>query len=172
MHVAANAPRLGHPGLVVTTSSRTAMKTFCALLLAAACFAAPAVQAAEPEPQVHGVKLASICTGCGVVYDVHTETRTGKASGVGAVGGAVVGGVVGHQLGNGAGQTALTVLGALGGGVAGNAIEKKVKKVTVWITQVTFKDGSTQTFEQTSDPRLEEGDIVKIENGQPVRHAG
>jgi outer membrane lipoprotein SlyB len=78
---------------------------------------------------------------------------------------------VGHQIGSGSGNAVATVLGAVGGGLAGNAIEKKVKKVTVWSTTVTFKDGSTQTFEQTSDPELDEGDIVKVESGRPVKHA-
>jgi len=65
----------------------------------------------------------------------------------------------------------MTVLGALGGGLAGNAIEKKARKVTVWSTIVVFKDGSTQTFEETSDPDLDDGDVVKVEHGHLVKHA-
>ncbi|WP_280155871.1 glycine zipper 2TM domain-containing protein [Piscinibacter sp. XHJ-5] len=120
---------------------------------------------------MHGVKLASICAACGVVSDTRVEHREGKATGVGGLGGAVVGGIVGHQIGSGSGNGLATVLGAVGGGLAGNAIEKRVKKVTVWSTTVTFKDGSTQTFEQTADPDLDEGDVVKMENGHPVKHA-
>ena len=74
---------------------------------------------AKAPAEVHGVKLASICGGCGVVSNTRTETRKGEASGIGAVGGAVVGGVVGNQFGGGNGKKALTVLGAVGGGVAG-----------------------------------------------------
>ena len=120
---------------------------------------------------VHGVALASLCKGCAVVSREQTETRNGQASGVGAVGGAVAGGVVGNQFGHGNGKAAMTVLGAVGGGLAGNEIEKNVKKHTVWITTVTFKDGTTKRYERTTDPGLRAGDVVKIVNGRPVRRA-
>lgn len=146
------------------------------LAVAAAFAAIPAAHAGESDhasrpTEVRGVKLASICGACAVVSDTRVESRPGKGSGVGAVGGAVLGGIVGHQIGSGSGNTVATVLGAVGGGLGGNAIEKKVKKVTVWSTTVTFKDGSTQTFEQTTDPDLDEGDVVKVESGRPVKHA-
>jgi len=151
------------------------MKTsFPAVLLIATLVSLPAAHAADnngkPVTEVHGVKLASICKGCGVVSNAHTETRKGKASGVGAVGGAVVGGVVGHQFGGGNGKTAMTALGAVGGGLAGNEIEKDMKKYTVWITTVTFRDGTRHTYERTSNPGLRTGDVVKLSNGQPVKH--
>jgi outer membrane lipoprotein SlyB len=147
-----------------------------AVVAAATCgylFAAHAgdFEGARPVTEVHGVRLASICDGCGVVSETNVEHRPGKAGAIGAVGGTVVGGVVGHQIGSGGGNTVATVLGAVAGGVAGNAIEKKVKKVTVWTTTVSFKDGSTRTFEATTDPDLDEGDVVKIEHDRPVRHA-
>jgi outer membrane lipoprotein SlyB len=123
----------------------------------------------DPPKVVNGVTLAKLCDGCAVVSSTHAVTRKGKASGAGAVGGAVVGGVVGNQLGGGSGKTALTVLGAVGGGVAGNEIEKNMKKVTVWVTTVTFKDGTQKTYEQKSHPGLKPGDVVRIENGHPVK---
>jgi uncharacterized protein YcfJ len=145
-----------------------------ALLVATLAFlpAAHAADSAKPVTEVHGVKLASICKECGVVSNAHTETRKGKSSGVGVVGGAVVGGVVGHQFGGGSGKTAMTALGAVGGAVAGNEVEKNMKKYTVWVTTVTFKDGHKRTFERTSDPALRAGDVVTLSNGHPVKHAG
>jgi uncharacterized protein YcfJ len=131
--------------------------------------AGPAKAQSEPPKVVSGVTLASLCEGCAVVSNAHAETRKGKASGVGAVGGAVVGGVVGHQLGGGSGKTALTVLGAVGGGVAGNEIEKNMKKHTVWVTSVTFKDGTTRKYEQPSNPGLKPGDVVRTDSGHPVK---
>jgi uncharacterized protein YcfJ len=149
--------------------------TLQASLLLAALLSVPAVHAtdgAKAVPaSVHGVKLASICKACGVVSNTHTETRKGKSSGAGVVGGAVVGGVVGHQFGGGDGKTAMTALGAVGGAVAGNEIEKNMKKYTVWVTTVTFKDGSRRTFERTSNPGLKAGDVVTLSNGHPVKHA-
>ncbi len=148
-----------------------------AFLMSGAMLAAqPALAAADGQANghakckvVHGVSLGSLCKGCGVVSKEQTETRKGKASGVGAVGGAVAGGVVGNQFGRGDGKTALTVVGAVGGAVAGNEIEKNVKKYTVWITTVTFKDGTQKSYERSSDPGLRAGDVVKLVNGQPVR---
>jgi outer membrane lipoprotein SlyB len=119
--------------------------------------------------EVHGVKLGSLCAGCGVVSEMRVEARDGTANGVGTVTGALVGGVLGHEIGRGGGRGAATVLGAVGGGFAGNAIEKKVKKVEVWRTSVVFKDGSTRTFEDEVDPGLMEGQLVRIEAGHPVR---
>lgn len=141
-----------------------------AALVAHSTFAADAAKThAEPPKTVAGVTLSTVCDGCGVVSNAHTVTRKGKASGIGAVGGAVAGGVVGHQLGGGSGKTALTVLGAVGGGLAGNEVEKNMKKYTVWVTTVTFKDGTKKTYEGTSNPGLKSGDVVKIDNGHPVK---
>ncbi|WP_280155031.1 glycine zipper 2TM domain-containing protein [Piscinibacter sp. XHJ-5] len=153
------------------------MKLSPLALIAAAAFAAiPAAHggdnpAATRPTEVRGVKLASICAACGVVSDTRVETRAGKGTGVGAVGGAVVGGLVGHQIGSGKGNTVATVLGAVGGGVAGNAIEKKARKETVWSTTVTFKDGTIRTFEQTTAPGLDAGDVVTVRDGRPVKRA-
>jgi len=150
------------------------MKPTSALLAAACLFtlALPAAQASNNgNAAVHGVKLKSICDGCGVVSGVRSETRKGQASGLGAVGGAVAGGVVGHQLGGGTGKTLLTVGGAVAGGVAGNEIEKNMKKHTVWITTVTLKDGTKHSYERGQNPGLKAGDVVRIENGQPVKVA-
>lgn len=152
------------------------MKLALIPLVVAASFAAiPAAHAGDSSAamrptEVRGVKLASICAACGVVSDTRVETRAGDGTGAGAVGGAVVGGLVGHQIGGGSGNTVATVLGVVGGGLAGNAIEKNAKKVTVWSTTVTFKDGSTRTFEQTIDSGLEAGDVVTVQNSRPVKH--
>ena len=148
------------------------------LVTASAIGASPAAAADTATPSraesaaptvVSGVKLSTLCSDCAVVSAQRSETREGEASAVGTVGGAVVGGLLGNQVGGGHGKTAMTVLGAVGGGVAGREIEKTVKKHEVWITTVTFKDGTTKTFEAASNPGLRAGDIVRIENGAPVR---
>ena len=131
--------------------------------------AKPAGTSNPPPAVVSGVKLSSLCADCAVVSAQRSETREGEASAVGTVGGAVVGGLLGNQVGGGRGKTAMTILGAVGGGVAGREVEKNVKKHEVWITTVTFKDGATRTFEAASNPGLRAGDVVRIENGAPVR---
>jgi outer membrane lipoprotein SlyB len=96
--------------------------------------------------------------------------RKGDPTGGGAVGGALVGGVIGSSSAMGPAAPALSVLDALGGGLAGNTIEKNVKKTTLWITEVTFRDGASETYEAKVDPHLDEGDVVRIEHGEPVKH--
>jgi len=159
---------------LLNSHRETTMKAIRTILFTAMCTAtamtcAQDMQFTTAPTEVHGVKLAAICSLCGVVTDTRLDTRKGNARGVGAVGGAVLGGVVGHEIGGGKGKAAMTVLGALGGGVAGNAIEKDLKKTTVWITIVTLKDGSTQSFEHTADPGVQRGDLVKVEKGQLVK---
>ena len=135
----------------------------CAALFAVAAYAADAPvsapSAAKPS-MVHGVKLASLCATCAVVSEVKTETRKGKASGVGAVGGAVAGGVIGNQVSD---HSKLgTIGGAAVGGLIGNEIEKRTKKHTVWVTHVTTKDGKSKRFEYSADPGLKVGAIVEV----------
>ena len=139
-----------------------------AVALSTAALATEPVKSEVPKT-VHGVNLSTVCNQCGVVDGVRSETRKGKGSGVGAVGGAVVGGIVGHQFGGGNGKTAMTALGAVGGGIAGNEIEKQAKKRTVWITTVTLKNGTKHHYESGTAPALRAGDVVRIENGHPVR---
>ncbi|MFG6489972.1 glycine zipper 2TM domain-containing protein [Roseateles sp. BYS78W] len=120
---------------------------------------------ARPEPAAVEAQPA-LCESCGRVTDVHTETRHGKASGVGAVGGAVVGGLLGNMVGGGTGKKLATVAGAVGGGYAGNEIEKNQKSYTVWVVKVEERDGRTRRFERSSDPGLRVGDEVRLsENG-------
>ena len=121
------------------------------------------------EKTSSGVKLATLCDHCAVVDAVKTETRKGKASGVGAVGGAVVGGVLGHQVGGGTGKKVATVGGAVVGGIAGNEIEKQAKKYTVWITHVTLKNGTHRHFEERAAPPFRKGDVVRVEGSRLVK---
>jgi outer membrane lipoprotein SlyB len=104
-------------------------------------------QAPTPAP-------AAVCTNCGTVEAVTPVTRQGKGSGVGVVAGGVAGAVLGNQVGKGDGRTAATILGALGGGWAGNTIEKNVKKTTVYSVRVRMEDGSTRSLEEAAAPAV------------------
>lgn len=164
--------RIASPSIADATQRLLAMAA--ALTAAAVLAAAPTAHAADKpaDPvarEVRGVKLASICSACGVVSDMRSETRDAPADPKGAIAGAVVGGLAGHGIGSGSGRTAMTVLGAVGGGVAGNAIEKKMRRVTVWTITVVFKDGIVRSYDADSDPRVAPGDIVVIAEGRPAR---
>lgn len=166
-------PFAGSASTSITHATPRLLAMAGALMAAAVLAAAPRAHAADTPDvvprEVRGVKLATLCSVCGVVSDVRSETRDVPADAKGAVAGAVVGGLAGHGIGSGSGRTAATVLGAIGGGVAGNAIEKKMHRVTVWTTTVVFKDGTVRSYERDSGPNLEPGDIVVIANGHPAR---
>jgi len=144
---------------------------------------APTKPQAQPQPQAQTQRLASaqpvretsrapvaesreaapaLCNGCARVTDIHTETRRGQSSGVGAVGGAVVGGLLGNMVGGGNGRKLATVAGAVGGGYAGNEIEKNQKSTTVWVIQMREADGRLRRFERSADPGLRVGDEVLL----------
>jgi len=141
-------------------------KHFASIVLTAGLIAAGAAQAA---PNYSRAELDKLCKGCSYVTSVHTETRQGKASGVGAVGGAVVGGLLGNTLGGGTGKALLTAGGAVAGGVVGNNVEKNSKKYTVWVIHMVGRDGVAHTREQSRNPELRSGDVVVYENGGYVR---
>ena len=52
-------------------------------------------------------------------------------------------------MGGGNGKTAMTVLGAIGGGFAGNEVEKRVRTETVYDITVRMDDDSTRSFRRT-----------------------
>ena len=127
--------------------------------------AAPAVR--PPVKQAAAKPVAEVCKHCGVVESVQAITRKGEANGVGAVTGGVLGAVVGNQMGKGSGRDAMTVIGAVGGGLAGHEVEKRAKSTTVYAVRVRLDDGSTRTFEQSSAPAtgarvVVEGNSVKL----------
>lgn len=114
-----------------------------------------AVASNTPAPQpVAAVPAKAVCANCGTVEAVTPVVREGKGSGVGIVAGGVVGAVLGNQVGQGNGRTAATVLGAVGGGWAGNKIEKQVKKDTVYAVRVRMEDGTVRNMQQATAPGL------------------
>ena len=120
----AKAPRQNRPTVASTTTTESASPTRIA------------------------TTPAALCASCGVVESVNAVQEKGEGSGVGAVAGGVLGGVVGHQVGGGNGKTAMTVIGALGGGLAGHEVEKRVRSETRYDIRVRMEDGSTRVFRQ------------------------
>lgn len=112
---------------------------------------------------------ASACTQCGVVESVRAYTVKGEGSGVGAVAGGVLGAAVGNQMGKGDGRKAMTVLGALGGGLAGHEVERRTKSTTLHEVTVRMTDGSTRAVSQSVAPRI--GTRVRLE-GKSLKELG
>lgn len=112
--------------------------------------------------------VAQVCSSCGSVESVTPVTRTTKPDGpgVGVIAGGVAGAVLGNQVGRGNGRAAATILGAIGGGWAGNAIERNVRKETVYQVGVRMDDGSRRTIEVAQPPAV--GSQVTV-NGSTIR---
>ena len=100
------------------------------------------------------VAAASVCAVCGSVESVTPVQRSAKPAGVGigTVAGGVLGAVLGNQVGHGNGRAAATVLGAVGGGFAGNAIEGRMRTETVYQVGVRMEDGSRRSVEVARAP--------------------
>jgi len=144
------------------------MKAYFAMtiLLATWCTVAPAqnpssVTPATPPP-------ANSCATCGTIKSIRYVEEKGQGSGAGAVAGGVVGGVVGHQFGSGRGNTLATIAGVGVGAVAGNAVEKNVKKKTYYVVTVHLDNGGTKSVTQSAKPAMHEGERVKIVDGNKL----
>jgi outer membrane lipoprotein SlyB len=121
---------------------------------------APAISQAAPQ-----------CQNCGTVVSTHIyEREAERGSGVGGVGGAVVGGLLGNKVGSGNGRTLATVAGAVGGAYAGNKLERNIKTDTYTDVRVRMARGGNRTFTEKGNPRLRNGDHVRVMQGRLVRN--
>ena len=118
---------------------------------------APLAQAPAVKPGVYGV-----------VESVREVEQKGDAKGIGAVGGGLAGAVLGHNIGDH--NKLVTVLGAAGGALLGNQIEKTARATKQWELTVRYDDGSTQVFNSPEQPFWHQGDRVRYYEGklQPV----
>lgn len=137
---------------------------------------APVAQAPVANPPVVHTPAAALCADCGTVLSVNAVQRAAPASGVGVVAGGVVGGVLGNQVGGGTGRAVATVLGAVGGGWAGNEVEKRVRQTTHYVVRVRMDDGSVRTLEQSQavavgTPVLVQGGVAQV-HSRPVAVRG
>jgi len=134
--------------------------------------AAPATQlapqqAAYPSQQAaaNTPRAAAVCSSCGEVVAVRAVQHTPQTSGVGIAGGAVVGGLLGNQIGGGTGRTLATIAGAVGGGYAGNEVEKNVRTSTSYVVDVRMENGKSRSFPQSA-ANWRVGDQVRVINGR------
>jgi outer membrane lipoprotein SlyB len=111
------------------------------------------------------------CANCGVIESIRVANVQGQGSGLGAVAGGVAGGLLGNQIGRGNGRTVATIAGAAGGAYAGNAIEKNMKKHTVYRVTLRMEDGRLRTLSQRQAPAFAVGDRVRVANGRITERA-
>jgi outer membrane lipoprotein SlyB len=122
----------------------------CLAMLLAGCSTPPAFQVSE-QP------VARI----GTVESITQDTVQNVNTAVGTIGGALIGGGLGCLIGGGRGQTAATVVGAIGGGYVGNQAAQR-NQTFVWRIAVRYDDGSLATIQQTAAPALRIGDRVQV----------
>lgn len=99
------------------------------------------------------------------VESVRKVTIQRDSSNVGTVGGAVVGGLAGSTMGGGRGQDIATVLGAIGGAVAGQAIEQSANTREGLEIVIKYDSGETRVIVQEADVDLRPGDRVRVISG-------
>jgi outer membrane lipoprotein SlyB len=97
----------------------------------------------------------------GTVESIQQQTVQNVPNAAGAIGGALVGGGLGSLIGGGTGRTVATVVGAVGGGFAGNELASR-SQTFVWVIGVRYDDGSYATIQQTASPGLRIGDRVRV----------
>jgi outer membrane lipoprotein SlyB len=125
----------------------------------------PAKHTSRPAQDNYQQQAAASCNNCGRVESVKTIQSGAQPSGVGVGVGAVIGGLLGNQVGGGNGRTLATVAGAVGGGYAGNEVEKRSRVSTSYQVRVRMDDGQLQTFPSDSPDGWRAGDNVRVVNG-------
>jgi outer membrane lipoprotein SlyB len=123
---------------------------------------AAAPKRAEPVRRTQVAEAKPACPDCGVVEGVREVEVKGKGTGLGVVAGGVAGALVGHELGGGNARTLMGVVGAVGGAVAGNEIEKRARATKQWVVTVRLEDGSTHEVTLAQQPPLHPGDHVRL----------
>ena len=102
-------------------------------------------------PQVSDIPVPKpLCVNCATVESVQVVEEEGVPSGAGVLVGGLLGAIVGNQLGDGNRRSAATILGAVGGGLVANSVEKAAKKVSSYEVQIRFDDGNQRTMELVS----------------------
>ena len=143
---------------LIRLSAAATVLGFASLGAAAGPSAAPSDSPRHVAPAAQSGKIVAIDP---------IRTRP-KGSGVGAVAGGVVGGLIGNKA---IGGTAATAIGAVGGAVAGNNLERNHREgVAGYRVHVRLDNGVSRTFDQAHVGDLRVGDRVRVQNGRLQRY--
>ena len=125
---------------------------------------APAVPAA---PQVSETPKPVVLPGnLGTVQAVREVKQPGEHTAMGPIAGGVAGAVIGNQIGGGSGKKVMTVLGALGGAMAGKHIEKQARGTSHWEVDVRHDSGAQETVLSDAAPPYYPGARVRVLDGR------
>lgn len=138
-----------------------AVRKGAAIVAAAIAVLGATAAAAQAAPGHHHAEAA--CASCGTVISTRSYQRAAEhGSGLGVAGGALVGGLLGNHVGGGRGRTLATVAGAVGGGYAGNEIEKNARSRTVTEVRVRMSNGAVRSFTEAGASRRYAGEHVRV----------
>jgi outer membrane lipoprotein SlyB len=159
-----------------TTTVLTA--TLLATGLSACVVAPPRQQASYPQPVYQQApqpmqQVQRVDTGRVAQMELIRTQERPQPTGGGALIGGILGAVIGHQIGGGMGKSAATVLGGVGGALAGNAIEGNQQPGQLnesYRVGVQGDDGSYRYFSVPVQSDLRIGDRVRMGNGQLFRY--
>lgn len=113
--------------------------------------------AQQPAYQVYTQPVAR----AGTIESIRQVDKQKYASGAGAIVGGLVGTGLGSLVGGGSGRTAAMIVGAVGGAVVGNEMQKNQTEL-IWEIGVRYDDGSYGSITQTQAPGLRIGDRVRV----------
>lgn len=142
---------------------------FGAVVLVAGC----ASHSASSQVYTYGQAQRDQVVRHGTVEGVRPITiQTDGSSGLGAVSGGAMGGVAASTIGGGRGKVLATMGGALLGGLAGDAVEKRVQRKQGLEITVRLDSGETRVIAQEADVPIQAGQRVQVISGAgPVRVA-
>ena len=113
--------------------------------------------AQQPTYQVYNQPVAR----AGTVESIRQVDRQKYSQGTGAVTGALIGGGLGAIAGQGWGKAAAVTIGAIGGGIVGNELQKNQTEL-IWEIGIRYDDGGYGTITQAQSPGLRIGDRVRV----------
>jgi len=133
---------------------RRGARTF-ALAVATVVVAAGCAQ--QPAYQVYNQPVAR----AGTVESIRQVDAQKYVPGAGAIAGGLIGGGLGSLVGGGSGKTAAIIVGAIGGGLVGNEMQKSQTQL-IWEIGIRYDDGGYGTITQSQSPGLRIGDRVRV----------
>ena len=113
--------------------------------------------AQQPAYQVYNQPVAR----AGTVESIRQVDKQKYQQGAGAVTGALIGGGLGAIAGQGWGKAAAVTIGAIGGGIVGNELQKNQTEL-IWEIGIRYDDGGYGTITQAQSPGLRIGDRVRV----------
>ena len=131
--------------------ARTFALAVVTALVAAGCAQQPAYQVLQPAGRARRHRRVDPPGG-------RAEVRARRRSDHGRL----VGGGLGSLVGGGSGRTAAAIIvGAIGGGLVGNEMQKSQTQL-IWEIGIRYDDGGYGTITQPQSPGLRIGDRVRV----------